>query len=461
MAKSIRTSGVVLAAVLLVCSVMFASEPAGGKASGSPPSTPVAATTAASQPAADETPRLVPWVDYRGDLSQRAALLGDWGGTRQQLMDKGLKFEMSVTQIMQSNWAGGLKDGNNYQGNVRFGIQLDTGKAGLWPGGLMVVRGESRYGRSDITKTGALVPVNTATLFPEPERDVTALTDMYFVQFLSPTFAVTAGKMSPREANVFAHDETTQFMNAAFNFNLACITTVPLDFLAAGFIVRPTDWFMVTTLFLDSEGEANKSGFDTAFHEGMTVYQNAEVTIKPFDMIGHQRLAWTWSDKERIQFDQNARGILGDLVKWKLGLGPKPALATKDKDWSIMYDFDQFIYNLPGKPDKGLGVFGRFGVTSGEVNPVGTFYSIGIGGKGMIPGREDDTFGIGYYYLGLSDKLPRAIRHRTDDEQGVELYYNIAITPWLHLTPDLQIINPVLDRADTVVVGGIRLKIDF
>jgi porin len=338
---------------------------------------------------------------------------------------------------------------------------LDTGKAGLWPGGLVVVRGQTRYGESDIARTGAISPVNTSTLYPEPELDVTALSDLYILQFLSPQFAVIAGKMSMREANVFASDETTQFMNSSFNFNMACGTTFPLDFLGAGFLVHPTKWLMITTLFLDSEGEANQSGFDTAFHRGMSIYQNAEFTIKPFDLTGHQRVSWTWSDKERIQFSQNSRGLIEDVIQWKLGLGPKPTLATKDNDWSIMYDFDQFIYNLPGKPDKGLGVFGRFGVTSGEVNPIGSFYSIGIGGKGMIPGRENDTFGIGYYYLGLSDKLPRVIRHRTEDEQGVELFYNIAVTPWLHITPDLQIIDPAISRVGTVVVGGLRIKIDF
>ncbi len=119
------------------------------------------------------------------------------------------------------------------------------------------------------------------------------------------------------------------------------------------------------------------------------------------------------------------------------------------------------MYTVPGKQNQGFGLFGRFGLTDGEVNPVQDFYSIGLSGKGMIPGRDNDNFGVGYYYLAISDKLPRIIERRTQDEQGLELYYNVAITPWLHITPDLQVIEPVSKNVDTTIVAGVRMKIDF
>lgn len=79
----------------------------------------------------------------------------------------------------------------------------------------------------------------------------------------------------------------------------------------------------------------------------------------------------------------------------------------------------------------------------------------------MIPSRDNDSFGLGYYYLAISDEFPRVIERRTQDEQGVELYYNIAITPWLHITPDLQVIEPAREDVDATVVAGVRMKIDF
>ncbi|NQT11977.1 MAG: carbohydrate porin, partial [Planctomycetes bacterium] len=47
------------------------------------------------------------------------------------------------------------------------------------------------------------------------------------------------------------------------------------------------------------------------------------------------------------------------------------------------------------------------------------------------------------------------------DVQGVELYYNAAVTPWFHLTADLQIVEPAAVANDTAVVVGIRGKMSL
>ncbi len=203
-------------------------------------------------------------------------------------------------------------------------------------------------------------------------------------------------------------------------------------------------------------GTATRSGFDTVFQRGTTVLQTFEFSIKPFGLPGHQRVGWTYSDKSRIQFEQTPRAIIRAIIT-----DSTAGLQRQSSDWSFIYDFDQYLYTVPGKPDQGFGLFGRIGVTDGEVNPIEQFYSIGLGGKGLIPGRDRDSFGVGYYYVVLSDELPRLIQNRTRDEQGVEIYYNIAVTPWFRITPDLQIISPARRGVDTTVVAGLRVKIDF
>lgn len=55
------------------------------------------------------------------------------------------------------------------------------------------------------------------------------------------------------------------------------------------------------------------------------------------------------------------------------------------------------------------------------------------------------------------------------DDQAIELFYNITVTPWFHLTPDLQVLIPARERTlppgaesiNTAVVLGLRAKIDF
>jgi porin len=47
------------------------------------------------------------------------------------------------------------------------------------------------------------------------------------------------------------------------------------------------------------------------------------------------------------------------------------------------------------------------------------------------------------------------------DSQGVELFYNIALTKWMYLTPDIQFIDPSKREVDNTVIVGTRLNIVF
>lgn len=81
----------------------------------------------------------------------------------------------------------------------------------------------------------------------------------------------------------------------------------------------------------------------------------------------------------------------------------------------------------------------------------------------MFPGRHDDTFGVGYYYYDFSDDLQEAVGPliEFDDEQGLEVFYNVAVTPWFHVSADLQVIDPVRGASDTAVLGGLRASVRF
>ena len=82
--------------------------------------------------------------------------------------------------------------------------------------------------------------------------------------------------------------------------------------------------------------------------------------------------------------------------------------------------------------------------------------------SGSIPGRDRDTWGLGWYLANISDSIEFPVE--LDTEQGVELFYNIAVTPWLHITPDLQVIvdpgGGVGDR-DVAIVAGIRAQMSL
>lgn len=129
--------------------------------------------------------------------------------------------------------------------------------------------------------------------------------------------------------------------------------------------------------------------------------------------------------------------------------------------------FDQYLYQSPANPKEGVGLFGQFGISDGNPNRLYYLAFVGVGGTGLIPGRSRDNWGVGYYYAAPSSDLKDAFAPilrrpilRIRNEQGGEIFYNFAVTPWLILGADLLIIRPSLAN-DTAVFPGLRTVIKF
>jgi len=402
--------------------------------------------------------------DYSGSLWERSTLTGDWGCTRNELAKKGIIFKASVTEIYQGTLSDGVDDDKYWRnsGVADYEMDLDFGKLGLWPGGFLKVRGMSNYRKSINNKAGSIMPVNSSALFPWPGDNYTGLTDFLFMQFLSEHFGLLAGKLNTLDdgdMNEFAHDYKTQFLNTAFIVNPVLLRTYPYSGVGAGAILL-NKVAELSFLVIDTEGSAIKSGNKTVMHNGTSVATQLRFNTCILGRPGHQLFGGTWSNKKFNNLDQDPRSILGNI------LVPNRAIPLKTfKDsWSFFYNMDHYLYLKEGSTDQGFGVFARYGVSDGKANPIKYFASLGIGGKGLIPGRCQDTFGVGYYHAWLSNQIPD-IAYRfllNGNEQGGELYYNIYLTPWVQITPDLQIIQSANQRVDnTVIVGGLRMQVNF
>ncbi len=455
----INRSTIVLATCLTFASVARAQDPTTGGDQEVPPST-------ADTEKKPEMPSLFALRHYTGgDLATRSHLLGDWDGKRNELAAQGITFDIDVTQIFQLNARGGKSTNNGfrYSGSVDYTLKLDTARMGLWPAGELALKGETQFGQSINSKAGSLMSVNSDALFPEADEHTTTLTDVVFTQFFSEHFGIVFGKVDFRggDSNVFAHSETTQFMNLSLLANPVLLPLAPYSALTAAVIIRPTDTLVTSFTMLDSFGSASVSGFDTAFHspEGTAFINEWALTVKPFGLEGHQRFGIVYSTRDFTLLSQDAR-IGGPMGLLRLLASGGIDLDTRPDDFALYYNFDQYLYTEEDDPTQGIGLFGRVGWSNGEANPFEGFYSIGIGGKGIFQDRDNDTFGLGYYYLDMSDDL--AAFFGMDTEQGIELYYNIEVTPWFHVTPDVQyIIDPGGGAYDDALAIGIRTQLSF
>jgi porin len=80
-----------------------------------------------------------------GDFSSRTQLSGDWGGVRTDLARHGFFFDLYSATAYLEVTAGGLKTGVAFLQNTQLSINIDTGRAGSWPGGLFHITVASRY----------------------------------------------------------------------------------------------------------------------------------------------------------------------------------------------------------------------------------------------------------------------------------------------------------------------------
>jgi len=405
---------------------------------------------------------------YSGDFLTRSTLTGDWGGTRNCLAQKGVTLDLNVAQTAQGVVDGGKDSTREFGGRGNLTLKMDTGKMGLWPGGFLTAEFEGSWSRGVNPYTGALMPVNSSQLYPVPGRAGIGVPALNFAQFLSEYVGLLAGKLetvSDGDQNEFAHGKgDIQFMNLAFNVNPVLLLTVPYSTLGAGLIILPVKdprAAVVTLSVLSAEGSADTTGFSDLYSDKMAFAGEARVRTNFFGMTGHQVIGFTYSNKEFTSLSQRLAAILEAQETEK-----------SNGSWAFYYNFDHYLYEPQKGSGKGIGVFGRFGASDGNPNPVHYFFSAGVGGKGIIPGRPLDQFGLGYYYLDVGSikfQGPVGTREFLRDEQGFELYYNFALTPWAQLSPNFQVVgggqrqtvDGGFQDVSTAMVLGLRLNLVF
>lgn len=258
-------------------------------------------------------------------------------------------------------------------------------------------------------------------------------------------------------------------MNLAFNINPTLLLTFPYSPLAAGMIILPTKdpkGAVVTLLVANSVGDANTTGFSTLNKNRLSFVGGGRVRTNFFGLTGHQLAGISYSNKEFASLDQRLANIATNNI------------AKEKGSLAFYYNFDQYLYEPEKGSGKGFGIFGRFGVSDGNPNPLHYFFSLGVGGKGMMASRPHDQFGIGWYYIDVRNPSftgPLATRQFLRNEQGVEAYYSVALTPWALLTPDIQVVHPaqkdtvdlsrpvpfVREGVNTATILGLRLQMVF
>jgi hypothetical protein len=84
-----------------------------------------------------------------------------------------------------------------------------------------------------------------------------------------------------------------------------------------------------------------------------------------------------------------------------------------------------------------------------------------VGGRGIIPSRPNDLFGVGGFYNDLSSSRVQAAIGFEEDYAGLEAFYNFAITPAAKLSTNIQYLPSAEPRVDDSVMISGRLQFIF
>jgi len=407
--------------------------------------------------------------DYSGNFWSQSHLTGDWGGLRNDLANKGIQTEVRWNQTVQSVVDGGRDTGTEYGGSFNYDLNLDLMRMGILPGALVRFRAESRYGDSVNGRTGLILPANTDGLFPltSPLDDNIGITvtSLNYTQFLSEHIGLTVGKFDTLDGdpNEFAGGRgTSQFLNMNLIFSPTLALFVPYSTLGFGMILLPNSHVTITSLLINTADSSTSTGFQD-IGDGTTWSTEAQIQYQLGKLPGGTNLGFGYA------FDNDFTELNG---RFSFRAGQGINVPKKDDSWTAYMSFWQYLYTeesnvgpvdlTNGQPDhQGVGLFGRLSFADEDTNPVEYSASVGLGGRGIIPGRDNDTFGIGYFYLNFQKTRLGGFLGIENSSQGFETFYNLAVTPAARMTFDLQVLDSPIPAIDTAVILGMRLNLRF
>ena len=316
----------------------------------------------------------------------------------------GITLDVNLTQFFQSVASGGKERAFAYGGKIDYFLNIDGNKAGLWQGFLVTMHAETRYGEDVNDIDGMFSFGNFNMAFPKAGKDVTGITRLILSQSLSDNFMVFAGKINSLDdfaLNFTGRNGVERFMNSAMVANIINARTVPYSTYGVGFsVLRKTRRRCSHSSSAILTIMRRRAIWIELFANGVLLSGTVKMSVAPLGLPGHQNVGVNWNSRKFTSVDPAS---FVDIP------GQGIVAGQESGSWALWYTFDQYLWVSQTDPNVGWGVFGMAGISDGNPNPVRWNMTLGIGGNSLIPGRQRDTFGVGYFRLGLSSDFKKLL----------------------------------------------------
>lgn len=290
-----------------------------------------------------------------------------------------------------------------------------------------------------------------------------AITELRYTQFVSQSFGLFAGKFTTLglDANEFAGGRgDTQFQSHPFLSASVTALVNPYSTLGGGALWKADSRTLVTTSLYSTTDSSTSSGF-SSLDDGWLSSTVVRTQYDSFGLPGGMQLTGQYA------FNSNYVDFRGSFITPDGGV----KLPRTNDSWNVFWNGWQYLYVesakrpetidvTDGRADlEGVGVFMRAATADKDTNPVEWVVSGGIGGRGMIPGRSNDSFGVGYAYTRLQSAPFITDVLLNEQARRLEAYYSFALVPSVELALNLQWVDAINARIDPAFLLGGRLRV--
>ena len=393
-------------------------------------------------------------------LACRQRLFGNLFGPQSCLAQRGIIADLELTQFYQGVTSGGVRENSEYGGKFDTMLTFLGEPLGLHPGLTIMFHAETRYGDDVNANAGALAFPNTNMLYPLPGKDETAITGLLFMQALNEKYVMAAGKINILDLWQMLYPNSGRgvdgFMNLSMIATPTFLRTTNLSVNGAGILVMEGPQVQSGLLIYDTNNSSTTSGLDDLFDQGAVVLGYHRFFTEYRGLPGSHGFMGNYSNRTYTSTDPTS---------WTILPGQGLAAGQKTGSWTIAYILDQMLWIDCCNENRNLRLFSQWALSDADPSPYRWSYNVALQGQGLVCGRDADTMGVGYFFDQLSSDFKRLVstapQFDLQNVHGMEMYYNAAITPWFHLTADLQVIDNQNVGDDTAVILGLRGKIDF
>jgi porin len=435
-------------------------------------------------------------------LSEREKLTGDWGGGRTTLEEKGIEVGLQyIGEVL--GISGGLKPGGplaTYEGRFDLTVDTDLEKLMGWTGGkthARVFQINNAQNMNAADHVGSIADPSNIDAY-----GTTRLFTAWFQQDFGKLASVRMGQLAADD-EFLVSITAGGLINGTFGWATIMSANLPsggpaYPLATPGMRVQVNPTETVSLLGAVFSGDpagkdcyrfnpdadpqvCNRYGITFSFSGGAFWLGEAQYNVnqdkESKGLAGSYKIgAWYHSGSsfpdQRFGLDE-----LGIVVP--LALDP-PLPLNQQGNWGVYGVLDQMIWR---GTESSASLFVRAGWAPADRNLLSWYIDAGIGLKGFVPRRVDDTLTIGVAHSKISPYAIAADRDQLffnslnwplrSGETVFEVSYIAQITPWWTVQPDFQYIvkpggNVPRDEEDlslgvvpNAYVLGVRTTVTF